>query len=149
MTAEQFVDSQGGRTESNRTNKAAQRWADLFTAKFDELCTTNVAFGDVRNVMDLNVIATVIAANQLDKVAGIDLSLLNGKSKAVNTPSRPVAKTIDPHCSFVSGRAGWTVSASGGVEINPWRIVSEQTKADNSVVLVRQKAGQGDHWWWN
>ncbi len=149
MTAEQFVDSQGGRTNSERQNKLAQRWADQFTAKFDELCTQNVAFGDLRNVMDLNVIATVIAANQLDAAAGLDLSLLNGKSKALETPSRPVAKTIPAHCSFVSGRAGWTVSASGGVEINPWRVVSEQTKSDGTVSLVRQKAGQYDNWWWN
>lgn len=149
MTAEQFVDAQGGRKASDRQNKLAQRWADQFTAKFDELCTQNVAFGDLRNVMDLNVIATVIAANQLDAAAGLDLSLLNGKSKALSTPSRPVAKSIPAHCSFVSGRAGWTVSASGGVEINPWRVVSEQTKSDGSVSLVRQKVGQDDNWWWN
>jgi len=149
MTAEQFVDSQGGRTNSERQNKLAQRWADQFTGKFDELCTQNVAFGDLRNVMDLNVIATVIAAHQLDATAGLDLSLLNGKSKSLETPSRPVAKTIAAHCSFVSGRAGWTVSASGGVEINPWRVVSEQTKSDESVSIVRQKAGQNDNWWWN
>jgi hypothetical protein len=149
MTAEQFVDSQGGRANSDRQNKLAQRWADQFTAKFDELCTQNVAFGDLRNAMDLNVIATVIAAHQLDATAGLDLSLLNGKSKSLETPSRPVAKTIPAHCSFISGRAGWTVSASGGVEINPWRVVSEQTKSDEAVSLVRQKVGQNDNWWWN
>lgn len=149
MTAEQFIDSQGGRTSSDRQNKMAQRWADQFTAKFDELCTQNAAFGDLRNAMDLNVIATVIAAHQLDVLAGLDLTLLNGKSKSFETPVRPVAKTIPAHCSFISGRAGWTVSASGGVEINPWRVVSEQTKSDEAVSLVRQKAGQNDHWWWN
>ena len=149
MTAEQFVDSQGGRTNSERQNKLAQRWADQFTAKFDELCTQNVAFGDLRNAMDLNVIATLIAAHQLDATAGLDLGLLNGKSKSLETPSRPVAKTIPAHCSFISGRAGWTVSASGGVEINPWRVVSEQTKTDEAVSAVRQKAGQNDNWWWN
>lgn len=149
MTAEQFVDSQGGRTTADRQNKLAQRWADQFTAKFDELCAQNVAFGDLRNVMDLNVIATLIASNQLDGVAGLDLSLLNGESKSLETPTRAVAKTIAPHCSFISGRAGWTVSASGGVEINPWRVVSEQTKSDESVSPVRQKAGQSDNWWWN
>jgi Protein of unknown function (DUF1598) len=149
MTAEQFVDAQGGRKTADRQNKLAQRWADQFTSKFDELSTQNVAFGDLRNVMDLNVIATVIAAHQLDVAAGLDLSLLNGKSKALETPSRPVAKTIPAHCSFVSGRAGWTVSASGGVEINPWRVVSEKTKSDESVSMVRQKAPQHDNWWWN
>jgi hypothetical protein len=149
MTAEQFVDAQGDRTSSDRQNKLAQRWAEQFTSKYDELCTQNVAFGDLRNVMDLNVIATVIAAHQLEKIAGLDLTLLNDSSKALQTPTWKTAKTIPPHCSFISGRAGWTVSASGGVEINPWRVVSEQTKTNEAVSLVRQKAGQNDHWWWN
>lgn len=154
MTAEQFVSAQGERSESDRKNKTAQRWAEQFTAKFDELCAQNVAFGDLRNVMDLNIIATVISAHQLDKTAGLDLSLLTGKADSLETPVHAVAKTIPPHCSFVSGRAGLTVAASGGVEINPWRVVSEQTKADGSVTLVRQKAaksqaGQSDNWWWN
>lgn len=153
MTAEQFVDSQGARTNADRQNKTAQRWAEMFTDKFDDLCAQNVAFGDLRNVMDLNIIATVIAAYQLDKTAGLDLAVLNGKAKSLETPVRSVAKTIPAHCSFISGRAGWTVSASGGVEINPWRVVSEQTKADESVTLVRQKAApqaeQSDNWWWN
>ncbi len=153
MTAEQFVDAQGARTSSDRQNKIAQRWAELFTAKFDDLCRQHVAFGDLRNVMDLNIIATVISAHQLDKAAGLDLGILNGKAQSVETPVRSVAKMIPAHCSFVSGRAGWTVSASGGVEINPWRVVSERTKSDDSVVLVREKADskvdQKDNWWWN
>jgi len=149
MTAEQFVDSQGGRTSSDRQNKQAQRWAEQFTSKFDELCTQNSAFGDLRNAMDLNVIATVISAHQLDKVAGLDLTLLSDSSKSLHTPTWKVAKRIPAHCSFISGRAGWTVSASGGVEINPWRVVSEQTQTSETVSLVRQKAGQSDRWWWN
>jgi hypothetical protein len=127
----------------------AQKWADQFTAKFDELCTHNAAFGDLRNVMDLNVIATLIAAHNMEQTAGLDLSLLSRDSEKLQTPAWHTPKLIPPQCSFVRGRAGWTVSASGGVEINPWRVVQEQAKASESVTLVREKIGQSKHWWWN
>jgi hypothetical protein len=149
LTEEEFVDVKGTRTSAGKKNKLAQKWADQFTQKFDELCTHNSAFGDLRNVMDLNVIATLIAAHQMEQKAGVDLSLLSESSGQLQTPVWHTPKLIPPQCSFVKGRAGWKVSASGGVEINPWRVVSEQTKPSQTVALVREKAGQSNHWWWN
>ncbi len=149
LTEEEFVDAKGARASSARKNKLAQKWADQFTRKYDELCSHNAAFGDLRNVMDLNVIATLIEAHQLEKTAGLDLSLLSQNSEKLQTPVWHTPKSVPPQCSFVRGRAGWTVSASGGVEINPWRVVSEQTKTDEAITLVRKKAGQSEHWWWN
>ncbi|MEM8734875.1 MAG: DUF1598 domain-containing protein, partial [Planctomycetota bacterium] len=97
MTEEQFVDASGVRSQSGRSSKAAQKWADSFTSKFEELCTTNSAFGDLRNVMDLNIVATVIAAHDLESAAGCDLSLIRGSD--LETPAYATPKTIAPHCS--------------------------------------------------
>ncbi|MCA9194094.1 MAG: DUF1598 domain-containing protein, partial [Planctomycetales bacterium] len=60
MTEEQFVSSAGIRSAADRQNKQAQKWADLFTTKYDELSQHISAFGELRNVMDLNVVATII-----------------------------------------------------------------------------------------
>lgn len=151
MTEEEIVDLQSGaRTQTGRTNKLAQKWADMFTEKFDELCSHNAAFGDVRNVMDLNIVATVIKAHQLDELADCDLSLMLGDEGKLETPSWKTPEKISPHCSFVKGQGGWTISASGGIEINPWKVVSQQAKTSDSVVAVRAKAKtSSDHWWWN
>ena len=150
LTEDEIVAATGARQQTGKSNQAAQRWADLFTEKFDELCAYNAAFGDLRNVMDLNIAATVIAAHDLEAVAGCDFGLLKGEGDQLKTPSRRAPKSITPECSFVRGRAGWIVSASGGVEINPWNIVGTRSQADDSVQLVRQKALAGqDRWWWN
>ncbi len=70
MTEEELVTSDGSRKSAkDTTNKFAQKWADLFTEKFDELCKHNSSFGELRNVMDMNVVATLIAAQQLDNSA--------------------------------------------------------------------------------
>ncbi len=149
MTEEQLVDQQGTRSGTGKTNRLAQRWADLFTEKFNDLCAHNAAFGDLRNVMDLNIVATVISGHELEKVAGCDFGLLKGLSGDLKTPTWTTPKTIAPECSFVKATSGWVVSASGGVELNPWKVVSEQSKSDESVKAVyAQAANRGETWWW-
>ena len=150
MTEDEVIEANGQRTQTGKANKTVQKWADLFTEKLDELCAKNSAFGDLRNVMDLNIVATVITGHGLEDVAGCDLGLLRGSEGDLKTPSYRAPKSIDPQCSFVRGRAGWTISASGGVEINPWKVVGTQSKTDAAVQVVHKKAQpSGKSWWWN
>ena len=149
MTEEEIVSANGVRTGTGKANKQAQRWADSFTAKFDDLCSMNAAFGDLRNVMDLNIVATLIHAHQLEQVAGCELALLRGQTGELKTPAWETPKSISPECSFVRGANSWTVTASGGVEINPWREVSEKSQPSAEVKAVQVKAGyNGEKWWW-
>lgn len=150
LSEDQHLTAEGVRVGTGKSNKMAQRWADLFTAKFDELCAVHPAFGDLRNVMDLNIVAALIRAHALPEVAGCDLALMCGAdSSQLPTPQWNVPQTLLPQCSFVRGRNGWTVSASGGVEINPWKIVSQSAKVDQSLVSVRSQALKAsDAWWW-
>jgi hypothetical protein len=151
MTEDELVSVTGARTGTGRANPLAQKWADLFTAKFEELCVHNAAFGDLRNAMDLSIVATVIRAHELEQVAGCDFGLLRGDGGALKTPTWQTPKTISPECSLIRGTAGVTVSASGGVEINPWKIVAETSREDKQVKAVQQQAAasRADHWWWN
>ncbi len=150
MTEDELVDATGRRRQTGRSNRQAQRWADLFTEKFDELSGHNAAFGDLRNVMDLNIVATVIEGHGLVDVAGCDFGLFLDADGALQLPSWKTPKTIAPECSFVRGRAGWTISASGGVEINPWKVVSQQTQQSDEVKTVHVRATpRDDQWWWD
>jgi hypothetical protein len=151
MTEDEIVASTGARSGTGKANKQAQKWADLFTEKFTDLCKTHPAFGDLRNVMDLNIIATIIDGHELERRAGCDLGLLRGEAGTLELPKWQSPATIAPQCSFVRGQRGWTVSASGGIEINPWKVVSQQAKADTSVTAVYQKATAAGsaNWWWN
>jgi hypothetical protein len=149
MTEEEFIDKAGNRAAANRVNKLAQKWADAFTAKFDELCTHNTSFGELRNVIDMNVVATVIAAHHLDEAAGCDLSVLRGTAGDLENGGRTPPKTIPPHCSFLKSMNGWVVSASGGVEINAWQIVAQQSQASSKLATQRTAAPANDAWWWD
>lgn len=145
MTEEELVTKDGSRTASSKSNKPAQKWADLFTSKFEELCMHNSSFGELRNTIDLNVVATLIAAQQLDQLAGCDLSVLKGTEGEI---PRATPKTIPAHCSFLKGVNGWIVTASGGVEINPWQIVAQNRKVDATLVTKRAARTESSQWWW-
>ncbi len=150
LTEQQYIDAQGVRRSTGVVNKTAERWAQLFTEKFDALCGHNAAFGDLRNIMDLNIVATVIRGHELDQVARCDLGLLYGEQGGLQTPAWTSPKTVAPECSFIRGRAGWTVSASGGVAINPWRIVVEKAQVDENLKVVHVNAADAPRsWWWD
>ncbi|HAC92352.1 MAG TPA: hypothetical protein DCF63_17245 [Planctomycetaceae bacterium] len=151
LTEDQFVTATGKRVGKGGAQRAAQKWADLFTQKFDQLCASEAAFGEVRNMMDLNVVAALILSQEMQQRAGLDLSLLLVDAKGqLATPEFHAPQSLEPQCSFVRGQAGWVVSASGGVEFNPWRIVSEAARQDDTVKAVHSKSiSSNTHWWWN
>jgi Protein of unknown function (DUF1598) len=151
MTEDQYISESGQRVGSGEANKLAQKWSDLFTAKYDQLCATNSVFGDLINVIDLNLVATIIRSQQLESLAGCNLDLLTGTASAkLETPEYRIPKSLDPQCSFVRGQAGVSISVSGGVEINPWKMVSESSKVDEGVKAVYAKAAtKNQSWWWN
>jgi hypothetical protein len=57
---------------------------------------------------------------------------------------------VEPQCSFVRGSQGWTVTASGGVEVTPFHVVAEQ-QMDPALADVHGRAADKrvDRWWWN
>jgi hypothetical protein len=150
MTEDQYISKTGQRIGTGSGNKLAQKWSNQFTDNYYQLCLHQAVFGDLLNVMDLTVVAAMIQAHKLQQRAGCDLSLLMATdARTLVTPTYAVPKTLEAQCSFVRGSAGWTVSASGGVELNPWRTVSELSTVDNDVKLVHTRvAPASDHWWW-
>ncbi len=98
--------------------------------------------------MDMNVVATLIAARQLEKAAGLDLGVLRGSKGDLETTARTTPKTIPAHCSLMKSIGGLAVAASGGVEINPWQIVAQKQKSDTTLATKRTPIAQSNNWWW-
>jgi len=121
------------------------------TAKYDELSAADPVFGELRNLMDMSVMAALIEKEGLLKKANLSLPLLTDPdSKLVVDPFQP-PKRVPSQCSYVKRGRSWIVTASGGVQIESWEVAG-RSKRDGKVDHVRsQAAAPEDHatWWWN
>ncbi|MEM9586177.1 MAG: DUF1598 domain-containing protein [Planctomycetota bacterium] len=151
MTEQDLVEKDGSVKRGKGTNKLAQQWADRMTENYVELAERMPVFGELRNLMDVTLVATLIRQERLDVEAGLDLSLMSQPNEAVELASYPTPSAVEPHCSFVRGSAGWTVTASGGVEISAFQLIEDQVVAPEIAQTRQQSLSRGDsvRWWWN
>ena len=145
MTESEFVDTDGNRKRLGKSGKIAQKWADTMTAHYEDLSKKSAIFGQLRNLMDLSVIAAVIDKNNLDEQAGIDLSQL--ASDDIPHQSFDAPKTVSSKCSFTKRGREFLITASGGVEIESWH-VADKSQVDARVSKVYDEAAEAGSSWW-
>lgn len=145
LTEESHFNKDGQRETGRAPNRFAARWADTMTERFDELAAAEPAFRELRNVMDLSVVAAIIRREQLSEKVGLTTPAILG----INTASYTVPKAVATQCSFVRIARSWLVSASGGVQINSWG-VAEKTEVNPTLDrLAAMTTPTRDSWWWN
>ncbi len=144
LTEQDHFNSAGERQQSVKASPAAQQWAETLTQRYSELADHDSAFGQLRNVMDLAVVAALVDKEQLLARVGLELpELLNEVSVAVY----PSPKQVASKASFLKRRGKYTISASGGVQIWPWQI-ADQTEESAAVDAVRGKLSADSGQWW-
>ncbi|MHB8955637.1 MAG: DUF1598 domain-containing protein [Pirellulaceae bacterium] len=151
LTEDDAVIADGTVRQTGKTSPTAQKWADMMTDRFDELTAKEPVFGELRNVMDLCIIAALIDQHDLVAQAGGSFPVLIGAADELLIPARGfIPKTVPPQCSFLKTRAGWVVTASGGVQIESFRIAS-QVETNPALMQVREGIAKpaGNTWWWN
>jgi hypothetical protein len=129
-------------------NKLAQNWADNMTEKYDALSAADPVFGELRNLMDMCVVAALIEKERLSEVAGCSLPLLTGASPELALEKWNAAKTISPEVGFLKIRNAWIVTASGGVQIESWQAASRAEPDSNVTVVRKQATPSSQSLWW-
>ncbi|WP_246105679.1 DUF1598 domain-containing protein [Rosistilla ulvae] len=150
MTENDLIGADGQVVGNAKADPKAQRWADLMTENYGELSQQFPVFGQLRNMIDLSVIATLIVQERLDETAGVNLDLLMGRGTQVPVSVYTAPAAISPECSFLRGRKGWIVTTSGGVDINAFEIIERQTSDETLGSIHGKSAAKADaSWWWN
>jgi hypothetical protein len=150
MTEQDFLTAAGDREHTGRPSPVAQKWADNMTRKYDELAVADPIFGQLRNCMELAVVAALIVREDLPGKAGYSLPTLLDPTD-VQVEKFPAPKQVSTQASVVKKGRNWLFSASGGVEINSWAIAGRAKESD-TVAPVRTKSAAKDdntNWWWN
>lgn len=147
LTDNDLITKAGEAVPANQIDPLAQKWADTMTERFEALAQAQAVFGELRNCIDLSVVATLIVQERLAERAGCDLSMLMG---SVDVEQYRIPKSVEPQCSFVRGRSGWVVTASGGVDVNAFEVVANQKSAPELAEIREAKtATDATRWWWN
>ena len=133
----------------NKPNKLAKRWADQMTERYEDLSQKEPVFRELRNLMDLSVVAAIIAKERLMDKADISAPAITG-TETISLPKWNVPQTVPSQCSFMHMQRSLMVTTSGGVIVNSWAVAGN-TVASSKLNSLNEKTlnSQGDRWWWN
>ncbi len=150
MTEENFVNAEGKTVSTGKTSPAAQKWADLMTAKYEELSVKDPIFGELRNLMDMCVVAAVIQRERLMDKADLKLPLIAGDASELRAEKWNAAKSIPPQFSFVKTSSGVVITASGGVQVNSWEVANSAELTPHVTEIRTNSAAQSGttSFWW-
>jgi len=114
------------------------------TKHYEALSEKVPVFRDLRNVMDMSVVAAIIRNEGLAQKVGLEMPLIGGE---LETPSYTVPETIP---SQVSVAKQYAIQVSGGVILDSWG-VARNTVVDESLgeKVAVAKVATADRWWWN
>lgn len=149
MTEDDFLAADGSRKQSGKASPVAQKWADNMTARYEELSVKEPIFGELRNCMDLAVIAALLVKENLPARANCSLGiLLNGSDLQATSFHSPAQ--VDTKASFIETKNSYIISASGGVLIDSWGAAGRRESSEALAPLHAEAAqNRGDAWWWN
>ena len=148
MTEDQLVHADGTVEQTGKTNPVAAEWATRMTRNYEELATIEPVFGQLRNLMDLCVIAALIEKEGLREKAGCDLPVLYGSAGDSLLSRWSVPRWVPTESSVIKKGRSFILTASGGVQIDSWHFAS-QSEISESLQELRQPITPGDSWRWN
>ena len=150
LTESDVFGKDGVKRGAGPTDKVAKKWCDGFSAKYDALSAKHPVFAELANCVDLAVVAALIQAQQLDRKAGLDLSGLLDADR-VRLPTYDAPATVPTVASGVKKGGRWVVSASGGIQFQPWGFATSTVESDD--VATTRTAALGartdSDWWWD
>lgn len=150
LTEREFVSANGSREVSGQKDIVAERWAKSMTKNYSSLSKTDPIFAEAKNCMDLALVAAVILSQNLMDRVGSSFDGLTDE-KAAPLPSRIAPKAV-PGDSLVkvTDNRGSYLSVTGGVLINPWETVKNNTQLKEDLANMKSAvAFAGNSWYAN
>ncbi len=134
---------------AEREDLLARKWARDMTEHYGELAQAMPVFAELRNCMDLAVVAALLVKENLPGRAGCKLDLLLDE-RQVLVADYATPRAVDSRASFVRKGSGWILSLSGGVQVDSWSVL-ERVESNSDLAGQRKPSlvGRRGHWWWD
>ncbi|HMC10073.1 MAG TPA: DUF1598 domain-containing protein, partial [Pirellulaceae bacterium] len=149
LTEDGYLGSSGAVVNTGREDPLAKKWADAMTSKYESLAKALPVFAELRNCMDLAVVAALLVKEDLPMKTGCDVSLLLDENR-IAVAQYSVPKTVDSQASLVRKGKDWILSLSGGVQVDSWSVLEHvETRAKLGETRRDAQAANADRWWWD
>jgi hypothetical protein len=137
-----------------RANRASELFTTAFTRKYAEIARVSPVYAQLRNLVDLLVMAAHLRQQDFYGQAGWNAELLRDESLLpVETEPIPLQVPCAVHCVWKGNRL--LVPAGGGVSIRADEALAEDrllTDDKGQLYETRREAieaSQPDSWWWD
>ncbi len=152
---DEFIARNGQIRQDVKVNAASRQWCREFTEKFGAIADRTPVFAQLRNLMDLTIMAAYIREQGFYDKLNWDLGVFADESKL------PVERFVAPRQVETAVNAIWKGNAlmtpvGGGVQIEPMRALrstSVQHDEDGKLAESRGKIDvkrlPADRWWWD
>ncbi len=146
-TMEEYLNANGRKVE--KANKVATKWANDMTENFDKLSEVQPVFRELRNLMDISVVAAIIAREQLLDKVNLQIPTIQGLD-TIAVQKFNVPQKVPTQCSYARLTRALMVTTSGGVKINSWSVAANSV-SDSKLNSVASHAigSRPNRWWWN
>jgi len=154
LTENDLLGKEGMQRGKAAGDKIAEKWCNSMTEHYEKLADKQPVFAELLNCIDLAVVAALIHGRQLDKRAGLDLSVLLDEEKMA-LPVYEVPTSVPTVASGIKKGSHWIVSASGGVQFQPWEFAANTEQmldiaASRTAALAsRPDSNASSQWWWD
>ena len=151
---DEMVTGDGVRKKAARGNRASRQFVTDFTKKYSKLASHSPVFAELRNLIDMAVMAALIQHEDFYDKAGWDLGILGNEKKfKIETYAAP--KTVETCVTARWKGSTLMTPLGGGVHIEPTMALDSEnllTKDADKVEQMRQKVmpelAEGQ-WWWD
>jgi hypothetical protein len=148
LTENDFFDAAGVKHATGTSDPVSQKWAATMTDRYEALSKADPVFAELRNCMDLAVVAALVARENLTAKAAAGLPLLLG-GEGLQPATLVAPKQIASQAAVMNKGHKWMI-AVGGVQINPWAVIGQaRQSASLGPLHGAARSGDEERWWWD
>jgi hypothetical protein len=155
VSEEERIDASGQRAQTGNTNRASREFCESFTEKFDELADEMAVFGEMRNLIDMTLVAAFMQHVDLYAKANWHMSYFADENSVPVETSVGLTQ-VEPAINAVWKNGVFMTPIGGGIAIYPRLALAEgQVKVDESGEIsqardtIRVDQLGDDQWWWD
>jgi hypothetical protein len=164
LTEDGFLSKTGQVVDLGKSHPLGEKWAGTMTDKYEELSKHMPVLAELRNCIDLAMVATLLVKEDLPARASCPLTLLMDGER-LQLCQYHVPRTVSSRASLTRRGRDWILSVSGGVDIDAWGALEDAepsdalvklrtdaaptAKRDTPAVRADDNAHDAIAWWWD